>query len=156
VQSGGTVACVFEVVGAFVGGDLGAGFGDGVGDGVEGARRGFSHVGFELGEDRLDRIEVGRVFGQEQEPGVGGLDRLAHRLSLVRSQLVERDDVVGLEGRDQDLLDLGAKALAVDRTVEQAGRLDAGVAQGGEKGRGVPMPMPDRVDEPLAARRKSP
>jgi len=74
----------------------------------------------------------------------------------VRSQLVERDDVVGLEGRDQDLLDLGAKALAVDRTVEQAGRLDAGVAQGGEKGRGVPMPMPDRVDEPLAARRKSP
>ena len=98
-------------------------------------------------------LRIGRVFGQEQKPGACGLDRLAHRLSFVRSQIVENDDVVGLESWDQELLDIGAKALAVDRTVEQARRLDAVVAQGGEKGRGVPMPMRDLVDEPLAARR---
>jgi hypothetical protein len=90
---------------------------------------------FEFGEDLLDRVEVGRVFGQEQETGAGRLDGLAHRLSLVRSQIVEHDDVVWLESRDQELLDRGAKAPAVDRTVEQARRLDAVVAQGGEKGR---------------------
>jgi hypothetical protein len=58
----------------------------------------------------------------------------------------------GLERWDQKLLDIGAKALAVDRTVEQAGRLDAVVAQRGEEGRGLPFALRDLVDEALAAR----
>jgi hypothetical protein len=59
------IACVFEIVGAFAWGDLSKAVCDGIGDGVEGARRGFSHLPFELGEELLDRIEVGRVFGKE-------------------------------------------------------------------------------------------
>jgi hypothetical protein len=90
---------------------------------------------------------------KEQETRACGPDCLAHRLSFVRSEIVENDDVVGLESWDQELLDIGAKALAVDRTVEQARGLDAIVAQGGEKDRGLPRPMRDLVDEPLAARR---
>jgi hypothetical protein len=35
------------------------GFGDSVGDGVEGSGRGFSDEAFDLGEDLLDRVEVG-------------------------------------------------------------------------------------------------
>jgi hypothetical protein len=61
------------------------------------------------------RIEIGRIFRKEQKPGAGGLDRLADRLSFVRSEIVENDDVVRLESGDQELLDIGAKALAVDR-----------------------------------------
>src|SRR5580692_2232662 len=41
--------------------------GDGAGNGVERSGRGLSKEAFELGEDLLDRIEVGRVFGKKQE-----------------------------------------------------------------------------------------
>ena len=47
---------------------------------------------------------------------------------------------------------LGAKALAVDGAVEQAGRVDAVGAQGGEEGRGLPAAVRDLVDEALALR----
>ena len=70
----------------------------------------------------------------------------------MRSEIVEHDDVVGLEGWDQKLLDIGEKALAVDRTVEHAGRVDAVVAQRGEECRGLPFALRDLVDEALAAR----
>ena len=128
---------------------------DGVGDGVEGSGRGLSNEAFDLGEDLFDRIEVGRIFRKEQETGSSGLDGLSHRLSFVRSEIVEHDDVVGLERWDQKLLDIGAKALAVDGTVEHTGRFDAVVAQRGQEGRGLPFALRDLVDEALAARGKS-
>ena len=40
----------------------------------------------------LDRIEVGRVFGKEQKARPGGLDGRAHRLSLVRPEIVEKPE----------------------------------------------------------------
>jgi hypothetical protein len=112
--------------------------GDGLGDGVKGSGSGFSQERFELGEHLLDGIEVGRVFWQEDEPGSGGSDRLSHRLSFVRAEIVENDDVARLEGRKEELLDIGQKAFAIDGAVEQAGRFDAVVAQGGQEGRGLP------------------
>jgi hypothetical protein len=36
----------------------------------------------------------------------------------VRSEVIEDHDIAWLEGRDKKLLDIGAKALAVDRTLE--------------------------------------
>src|ERR1700753_2022500 len=86
--------------------------------------------------DVFDRIEVGRVFWQEQEAGSDIPDRLAHRFSFMGGKVVEDDNVVGFEGWDEKLLDIGAKALAVDWTVEHAGRLDAVVTQRGEGARG--------------------
>jgi hypothetical protein len=53
-------------------------------------------VVLELGEELFDRIEVGRVFRQKQQPCAGGADRLAHRLALVAAEVVEDDDVAGL------------------------------------------------------------
>ena len=52
--------------------------------------------------------------------------------------------------RHEELFDIGVEALAVDGPVEQAGRVDAVVAQGGEEGRGLPRALRDLVDEPLA------
>jgi hypothetical protein len=71
----------------------------------------------------------------------------------VGAEVVEDDDVAWLEGGDEELLDIGAKALAVDRAVEQAGRVEAVVAQRGEEGRGFPMAVRNLGDQALAARR---
>jgi hypothetical protein len=92
---------------------------NGVGDGVERSGRSLSDEAFEFREDLLDWIEVGRVFGKEQERRAGGLDRVSHRFSFVRSEIVEHGDVVALEGRDQELFDVGEKPLAVDGAVRQ-------------------------------------
>jgi hypothetical protein len=70
-------------------------------------------------------------------------------LSLVGAEIVEDDDVARLEGRREDLFAIGAEAFAVDGPVEQAGRVDAVVAQGGEKRRGLPAAMRNLVDEAL-------
>ena len=53
---------------------------------------GFAHQVLELGEDLLDRIEVGAVRRQEQEMGTGVADRGAGGLALVRAQIVENDE----------------------------------------------------------------
>jgi hypothetical protein len=35
---------------------------------------GFAQQGLELGEDLIDRIEIGRVAGQEEQVGAGSAD----------------------------------------------------------------------------------
>ena len=114
---------------------------------------GLSQQSLELGEHLLDRVEVGRVFRQEHEARPDGSDGLSHRLSLVGAEIVEDHDVARLEGRREELFDIGAEAFAVDGAVEQAGRIDPVVAQSGEERRGLPAAMRDLVDEALSLRR---
>ena len=142
---------ILEVCGAFGWRVLGEDFAAGVGDCLVSSRSDLSQQGLELGEDLLDWVEVWGVFRQEHEAGSDIPDRLPHRLSLVRAEIVEDHDVAGLEGRDEELLDIGAKAFAVDRSIEQAGRIDPILAQGGEERCGLPVALRDLVDEPLAA-----
>jgi hypothetical protein len=71
----------------------------------------------------------------------------------VRSEVVEPDDVARLEGRNEDLFDVGQKALPVTGAVEQARRVEAVVAQSGEERRRLPMAVRDLGDEPSAERR---
>jgi hypothetical protein len=59
-------------------------------------------------------------MGQVAEPGTGSPDHLAQRDRLVAAEIVQNDDIVGFEDRNELLLDIGAKALAVDRAVEDA------------------------------------
>jgi hypothetical protein len=79
--------------------------------------------------------------------GADSPDRLSHRLSFVGSEVIEDHHVARLDGRDEDLLDIGAETLAVDGSIKQAGRVDAVVAQGGEESRGLPLALRDLVDE---------
>ena len=51
------------------------------------------------------------------------------------------------------LLDVGEEALAIDGSVEQAGRFDPVVTERGEEGRGLPMAVRNLVDEASAFRR---
>src|SRR5271165_63187 len=139
-----------EIVGAFAGCEGFQAIGDGGGDGVEGPWSVLADEVFELGEDLFDRVEVWGVFGQEHEPCADAADRRPDGFSFVGAEVVEDHDVAWLEGRDQELLDISSEALAVDRAVEQAGRVDPIVAQGGEEGRGLPVAVRDLVDEPLS------
>jgi len=43
---------------------------------------------FELGEDLLDRIEIGAVWWQEEEFGADAADGLANGLSFVAAEIV--------------------------------------------------------------------
>ena len=82
---------------------------------------GFAQQGLELGEDLLDRIEIGRVARQEEQLGASAADQVAYRLAFVTAEIVHDDDVARTEGRHQELFDIGAKAGAVDRPVDDAG-----------------------------------
>ena len=66
------------------------------------------------------------------------------------AEIVKDHDVARLQRRHEELFDIGVEALAVDGPVEQAGRFDAVVAQGGEESRGLPFALRDLVDEPLS------
>ena len=59
---------------------------------------------------------------------------------MIRGIIFPTQDVARVQGRDQHLLDIGAEYLRIDRAVENPGRVDAVVAQGGEEGHGIPVP----------------
>jgi len=59
--------------------------------GIEGALLGLAQQGLELGEDLLDRIEIGRVGRQEQQVGACGVGGFAHGAALVRAEVVHDD-----------------------------------------------------------------
>ena len=46
------------------------------------------HRVLQLGKDLLDRIQVGRVAGQEEQLGAGGADQGAHALALVAAEII--------------------------------------------------------------------
>ena len=93
----------------------------GVGDAFVSSRSDLSKQGLELGEDLLDWIEVWGVFRQEHEAGPDVPDRSSHGFSFVGAEVVEDHDVARLEGRNEDLLDIGVKALAIDRPSNRQG-----------------------------------
>src|SRR5260370_41598627 len=95
----------------------------------------------------VDGVEVGGVFGQEDEAGSDSSDGVPPPLPLVGAEIVEDHSVARLEGRDEELLDIGAEAFAVDRAVEQAGRIDAVIAKSGKERGGLPLALRDLAHE---------
>jgi len=110
----------------------------------------------ELGEDLLDGVQVGRIFRKKEELGPGGADELAHGFAFVAAEIVDDDDLTGAKRRHEDVLDIDPEALAVDRTFNKPWRVDAVVAQRGEKSHRLPAAMWDLGIQPVAARRPPP
>ena len=108
---------------------------------IDSALFGLSKQGFELCEDLLDRVEVGAVGRQEEEPGARGADRLPDSGSLVGAEIIHDDNVAGLERWHQQLLDIGTEAFAVDRPVDDAGRHDLVVPECRKECHRPPMAM---------------
>jgi hypothetical protein len=50
--------------------------------------------------------EVGGVFRQEHEAGSDIPDRLSHRLSFVRAEIVDDDGVARLQGGHEEFIDI--------------------------------------------------
>jgi len=76
----------------------------------------------QFGEGQLDRIEVGTVGREKSQERPGLFNRLAHRGLLVGSEIVEHDDIPWAQRRHQDLLDVGAEGVVVDRSIEHGRR----------------------------------
>ena len=131
-----------EVVEAFGGGDLVDCDADGVPEGVDGSARHFAQRVFDLGEHLFDGVHIRTIGGQKPSFSAGGFDGFSDAGDLVRVEIVHDDEVARLERRDEDLFDIGAKFLAVDRAVEDARRGEAVVAQSGDERRGLPVAEP--------------
>ena len=119
-------------------------------DGFDAAFGGLSEQMFELCEDLLDRIEIGTIGRQEEEMRAGRSQGGAHGLTFVTAEIVEHDDIAWRERRDQDLFDVDAEAVAVDRAIEDPWRLDTIGPQGSEKGHGLPVSERDLGPQSLA------
>lgn len=105
----------------------------------------------ELCKGLLDGVEVWAIGRQEDEFCAGLSDGSAHLLALVAAEIVEDDDITGLEGGDQELLDVGTELLAIDRAIEEAGCLDPVMPQGGQEGERAPAAVRCLADQSLAA-----
>ena len=119
---------------------------------LDGSLLGVAHPVLDLGEGLLDRIEVGGVGRQVPEPGAGGPDHLPDGRRLVGAEIVHDDDVAGLQDRDELLLDIGAEAFAVDRSVEDARGGEPVAAQRAEEGQRAPVAVRGKAAQALALR----
>ena len=120
---------------------------------IDGAGGGFAQQVLEFGEDLFDGVEVGRIFRQEDQLGIGRADEPTNGFAFVAAKVVHDDDVAGTKRRDEDLLDIGLKALAVDRTVKKPWGFNAVVAQRSQERRCLPVPVRDLGRKPHAERR---
>lgn len=111
---------------------------------------------FELGKDLFDRVQVGRVFWQEEQLGSDGANELAHGFASVAAEIVQDDDIAGTKGRQENLLDINPEAHAIDWSLDEPWRIDAVMAQGYQEGHGFPAAVRDFGGEPVPARRPSP
>ena len=117
---------------------------------VDGALLGGAHPVLDLGEGLFDRIEIGGVWRQIPEPCAGRFDQASQGSRLVAAEIVHDDDVAWLKLRDENLLNIGAEAFAVDGTVEQARCSEAVAAQGAKEGQRLPMAVWREAPHPLA------
>ncbi len=119
---------------------------------VLGPRRGFAEQRFELGEQLLDRIEVGRAGRQVEQAGANRGDRFSDAVDLVSRRIVEHHDITRVKDRRRKLLDLGAKGPTGHRAVQHQRGDDPVLAQPGDKAGGLPMPVWHGRDQALIRR----
>jgi hypothetical protein len=75
-------------------------------DGLGGSLCGLAQPMFQFGEELFDRVQIGRVFRQEEEVRAGRTDSTADSFAFVGAEIVHDHDIAGLSCRDQDVLDV--------------------------------------------------
>jgi hypothetical protein len=111
---------------------------------------GFAPEMFELCKDRLDRVQIGAVGWQEQEPCADGPDCVSDGGPLVTGKIVHDHHIACRERWDEALFDVILEAVAVDRLVHDAGRINPVTAQRGEESHGFPRAVGCLGMKPLA------
>ena len=123
---------------------------DGVPQSLDGSFRGLAQQRLQFGEGLFDGIEVGTVGRQVEQRGTDCFDSAAHARQLVAAKIVHDDDVAGLQNWREDLVHIGLKRLAIDRTIKDERRDHAAQPQTRNKCRGFPMSMGDAGPQALA------
>ena len=95
---------------------------------------------FEFGEGHFDRIEVGAVGRQEQEPTAVCLEQLSGFGAFVRCQVVEDDDGPWFQLQDQDFFDVGIERIAIHGARDNPRRHDPLARQARNQGLVAPPP----------------
>ena len=72
---------------------------------------------FELGEELLDRIEIGTVGWQEEQVGADLADGAPCCFAFVAVEIVENHDIAFDERRSEDLLHVEGEEFAVDGSI---------------------------------------
>ncbi len=134
------IPCCCEEVAALLGIEQVADVADRHGDGVEGSGGLLAQQGLELRERHFDRIEVGRVGRQEEEPGAALAHQFGGALALVEADIVEDDHVAPLQFGCQLRLDVAFEDLAVHRALDDPWSDEAVTAQAGDEGLRAPVP----------------
>jgi hypothetical protein len=107
---------------------------------------------FQFGERLLDRIEIGAVRRKKPQQRSGLRNRCAHLGLFVSGEIVEDDHVTRSQGRDQDLLDIGAERGVVDRSIEDGRGGQLGRPQRRHHGVRLPVAAGRVIRDPRAAR----
>lgn len=72
----------------------------------------------------LDRVQVGTVGRQEQEPCADAPDGAANCGTLMAGEIIHDHHITCRECRDETLLDIAGEAVAVDRLIHDTRRID--------------------------------
>jgi len=112
-------------------------------------------VGLEFGEYHLDRIEVRAIGRREEEPCTPGLEDGRGFLAFMAGEIVEDDDVAGIEGGSELRFDIGFESRTVHGAVDDPWRGQSVAAQGSDEGLGFPMTKGCPRFEALVAARPS-
>ncbi len=110
---------------------------DSIRGGAGGERLGVGRL--ELAKGLLDRGEVRRVGREDHQRRPRLLDQEPNIQALLDAQVVEDDDLAGLQGGDQDVLDGGRERIVVKRSLARHGGLEASRGERGDERRVVPI-----------------
>ena len=100
---------------------------------------GFAQMRFDLGEGLLDRVQIGRIGGQEQKPGTSLLEAICCLFTLMNREIVENDHITLRQRRGELRLDVGVERRPGDRAIDDPGGAQLMTAQRGQEGVRLPV-----------------
>jgi Reverse transcriptase (RNA-dependent DNA polymerase) len=151
-----SIARVTEPGSSIVGGNGLESCGDGLLQSFSGAGLGRPQELFKLGPGLLDGVEVGRVGWQIEKVRPAGGEQLLDTGYLVGRQIVQHDDVAGLELWTQHLCHISPQHLAVGGCGKGQRRLDSAQAHGPDGGQHLPLTLRRGFDDAHTLGRASP
>ena len=105
----------------------------------------------EFGEGQFDRVEVGRVRRQEQQPCATLFDRFFSLFSFVSGQIIKDYHITLVKGWGELCCDVFDERVAIHRPVDHPGSGEAVMAQAGNERQGFPMTMGNAGDQPFSS-----
>lgn len=96
-------------------------------------------MGFEFGEGHFDRIEIGTVWRQEEEPCPSLLEDGLGFFAFMAGEIIENDDITRFESWGELRLDVGLEDSAVHGAIDDPGCGQTIAPQSGDKGLSAPM-----------------